>query len=67
MGWISSNSYGHISYQDTNRRKAEPAEYKTRKFLNAPAKCYAIDYYEYDGKEAGNALEFGGPGGYCGN
>ncbi|WJX55712.1 hypothetical protein P8452_41448 [Trifolium repens] len=63
----TKNWWLYISYQNKDRKKATPAEDLTRKILNAPAKCYAIDYYEYDGKEAGHALEFGGPGGYCGN
>jgi hypothetical protein len=65
--YIHACYFRYISYQNKDRKKATPAEDLTRKILNAPAKCYAIDYYEYDGKEAGHALEFGGPGGYCGN
>ncbi|WJX55713.1 hypothetical protein P8452_41449 [Trifolium repens] len=65
--YIHSCYFRYISYKDNDGKRVGPAEYLTRKTLNAPGKCYAINYYEYDGKEAGYALEFGGPGGYCGN
>ncbi|PNX88296.1 hypothetical protein L195_g044399, partial [Trifolium pratense] len=65
--YIRACYFRYISFQDKNRKKVEPEKFMTRKTLNAPAKCYAIDYYAYDGKEARYALEFGGPGGYCGN
>ncbi|GAU13210.1 hypothetical protein TSUD_234170 [Trifolium subterraneum] len=65
--YIHACYFRYILYQDKKRKKVEPAEYMTENTLNVPAKCYAIKYYEYDGKEARHALEFGGPGGYCGN
>jgi len=65
--YIHAWYFTHVSFQDKSREDLGPSKSMTRTFLNAPAKCYGVDYYDFDGMEAGYALQFGGPGGDCGN
>jgi hypothetical protein len=59
--------FTHIAYRDKSKQDLGPSTQMTQKFLNTPTNCYDLHYYEDAGTEAGYALQFGGPGGYCGN
>jgi len=52
----------HVSFQDKSRKDIGPPKSIIEKSLHAPSKCYDVDYYDFAGKEAGYALQFGGPG-----
>lgn len=61
--YIHACYFRHALIRDISRKDIGLRKSFTEKFLNAPAKCYGVNYYGFDGIEAGHALEFGGPGG----
>lgn len=63
--YIHACYFIHVSFRDKSRKDIGPRKSFTETFLNAPPKCYGVDYYGFNGKEAGYALKFGGPGGDC--
>ncbi|CAK8538110.1 unnamed protein product [Lathyrus sativus] len=63
---LHASYFTHISYQDDSRTNREPNKESTRTFSDAP-NCYRAEYYGDEGSEFGYTLQFGGPGGNCGN
>lgn len=54
-----------ISFQNGSTKSYGPEEYSTQSFSDKP-NCYFAKYYGKD-REVGFSLQFGGPGGNCGN
>ncbi|XP_058744796.1 protein neprosin-like [Vicia villosa] len=63
---VHASYFTHISYQDGSRTNQEPSKESTRIFSDAP-NCYRAEYYGDEGSEYGHVIQFGGPGGDCGN
>jgi len=58
--------FRHISYQNVSRTDYGPIQYDTNTFKDN-SKCFGVDYYDNLGGQVGYSLQFGGPGGECGN
>jgi len=58
--------FRHISYQNVSKTDYGPIQYDTDTFKDN-SKCFGVDYYDNLGGSVGYSLQFGGPGGECGN
>jgi len=58
--------FRQVSVQNGSRQDYGPDLYAT-KTVNDNSHCYGVEYYENLGDEVGFSLQFGGPGGNCGN
>ncbi|XP_058742921.1 uncharacterized protein LOC131615780 [Vicia villosa] len=62
-----------VAFQNASRQEDYPLLYLTQFYQNAPCNCYHIGIYEFPensdqfGGFAGSFIQFGGPGGDCGN
>jgi len=71
-GYLPDNNFVHacyfrsLSFQDVSRQDHEPS-YDEIFTLNDKPDCVDVKYYEDVGAEIGHAIQFGGPGGLCGN
>ncbi|KAK7372289.1 hypothetical protein VNO80_05664 [Phaseolus coccineus] len=58
--------FREISFQNESRIDYGPPLYDTDTFKDSPS-CFGVDYYEDQGEDVGYSLQFGGPGGQCGD
>jgi len=71
-GHFPDKNFFHASYfklifiQNASRRNYGPEKYQIENYIDKP-KCFGLNYYSNLYKIYGYALQFGGPGGNCGN
>lgn len=58
--------FSSITYRDPYNHLYGPKESSIVKFNDA-LDCYGVEYYDAQPIPTGNAVQFGGPGGDCGN
>lgn len=64
--FIKTCYFRHVSYQDKYRNELGPDKRIVQTFTDNPH-CYGVEYYGDFKGEVGYSLQFGGPGGDCGN
>ncbi|KOM48598.1 hypothetical protein LR48_Vigan07g230200 [Vigna angularis] len=71
-GYFPDNNFLHacyfiyISIQDRGRTDFGPEKHMTEAFVDDPD-CFNAEHYGDEGGNVGNTIQFGGPGGQCGN
>ncbi|XP_057439878.1 uncharacterized protein LOC130731620 [Lotus japonicus] len=58
--------FRYMSYKDESRKDYGPEENVAKSFSDKP-NCFGVDYYGNKGSQVGFSVQFGGPGGLCGN
>ncbi|XP_047157684.1 uncharacterized protein LOC124828440, partial [Vigna umbellata] len=64
--FFHSSFFDLIFVQNASRRNYGPEKYQTEHYLDKP-KCYGLKYFGNLHQNVGCALQFGGPGGNCGD
>ncbi|TKY56706.1 hypothetical protein E2542_SST21152 [Spatholobus suberectus] len=71
-GYFPDDNFVHacyfrfVSFQNASRQDYGPKDYQAETFTDRPD-CFGVEYYGNQGREVGYSLQFGGPGGNCGN
>ncbi|TKY56704.1 hypothetical protein E2542_SST21150 [Spatholobus suberectus] len=71
-GYFPDNNFVHacyfrfVSFQNASRQDYGPQYYQVKTFTDKPD-CFGVKYYGNQRGEVGYSLQFGGPGGNCGN
>jgi len=71
-GYFPDNIFDHaayfkyVTYQSDSRKDIGPDKSLIRTFSDKP-KCFSAEYYGDQGRDVGFSLQFGGPGGNCGD
>jgi len=71
-GYFPDKNFGlscyfrQVSFQNESRTDYGPPIYDTGTINDNPS-CFGVEYYGDLGRKAGYSLQFGGPGGECGN
>ncbi|KAG2391253.1 uncharacterized protein HKW66_Vig0129860 [Vigna angularis] len=65
-GPINTNNKISMGWHNASRRNYGPEKYQTEHYLDKP-KCYGLKYFGNLHQNVGCALQFGGPGGNCGD
>ncbi|XP_027368487.1 uncharacterized protein LOC113874463 [Abrus precatorius] len=58
--------FRHVYFKNTTEESYGPQIYQTQTFTDKP-ECYGVEYYGDQGKDVDYSLQFGGPGGNCGD
>jgi len=58
--------FRNVTYQGSFRKDYSPPKLLVEVFSDKPD-CYLAEYYGYKGESVGYSLQFGGPGGNCGD
>nr|KYP73056.1 hypothetical protein KK1_005665 [Cajanus cajan] len=58
--------FRHVGFQNTSRQYYGPPKYTVNTYNDNP-NCFGVEYYGDQKREVGYSLQFGGPGGNCGN
>lgn len=58
--------FREISFKNTSKRNFGPERYQIEEYIDKPD-CFGLRYYGDVGKSLHCFLQFGGPGGNCGN
>ena len=71
-GYFPDDNFVHASYfRDVAFRNISGKDYGPEKFLidrfTDNPNCFGVEYYGYQGTDVGYSLQFGGPGGKCGD
>jgi len=64
--FFHASFYKLIFIQNVSRENYIPEKYQIEKYIDKP-KCFGLSYYGNLRGNYGGALQFGGPGGNCGN
>ncbi|TKY56070.1 hypothetical protein E2542_SST20504 [Spatholobus suberectus] len=71
-GHFPDNNFVHacyfefVSFKNASRQNCGPEKYQTQVFTDK-SYCFGVEYYGNQGVKVGYSLQFGGPGGNCGN
>ena len=55
-----------ISFQNEERKDFEPNKHMTKAFIDK-SDCFNVEHYGDGGEGLGSCLQYGGPGGVCGD
>ncbi|KAJ1391133.1 hypothetical protein SESBI_36895 [Sesbania bispinosa] len=71
-GYLPNGNFGHacyfrnVAFQNESRKDYGPELYYIKTFTDI-SDCFGVEYYGDQGGEVGYSLQFGGPGGNCGD
>ncbi|XP_027368489.1 uncharacterized protein LOC113874465 [Abrus precatorius] len=64
--FVHASYFRHVYFKNTTEQSYGPQIYQAQTFTDKP-ECFGVQYYGDQGRDVGYSLQFGGPGGNCGN